>query len=106
VSQLAAFPLTLVAELPWYVVGLVLLVGVPWWIALLLGVAVNASTHPLLWWVLAPHPTLAQTLLTEIVVVVAEATLLAAAVRRDLAVLVLLSLGANASSLFIGMLLS
>jgi hypothetical protein len=45
-------------------------------------------------------------LLAEAVVVVAEAALLAVAVRRDLAVLALLSVGANASSLLIGLLLS
>lgn len=103
-SQLAAFALTLVIELPWYVTGLVCLVGVRWWAGLLLGIGVNACTHPLLWWVLAPHPTLPHTLLAEIVVVAAEAALLAVAVRRDLAVLALLSVGANASSLLIGML--
>ncbi len=105
-SQLAAFGLTLAVELPWYVTGLVLLVGVRWRTALGLGLLVNACTHPLLWWVLAPRPTLARTLLAEAVVVVAEAALLAVAVRRDLAVLALLSVGANASSLLIGLLLS
>ena len=80
--------------------------GLRWWVALALGIAVNACTHQLLWRVLAPHPTLPHTLLAEIVVVVAEAALLAVAVRRDLAVLALLSVGANASSLLIGMLLT
>ena len=105
-SQPAAFALTLVVELPWYVTGLVILVGVRWLAALALGIGVNACTHPLLWWTLAPHPTLLQTLLAEIVVVVAETALLAAAVRRDLAVLAWLSVAANASSLVIGMLIS
>jgi hypothetical protein len=106
VSQLAAFALTLAVELPWYVTGLVFLVSVRWWVALALGIGVNACTHPLLWWVLAPNPTLPHTLLAEIVVVVAEAALLAVAVRRDLALLALLSVGANASSLLVGMLLT
>lgn len=105
-SQLAALALTLVVELPWYVTGLVIVVGVRWWAALALGIVVNACTHPLLWWMLAPHPTLPQTLLAEVVVVVAEAALLAAAVRRDLGVLALLSVAANASSLLVGMLIS
>ncbi len=105
-TQLAAFGLTLAVELPWYVAGLVGVVGVRWRLALGLGVAVNVITHPLLWWVLAPAPTLLQTALAEAVVVLAEAALLAVAVRRDLVVLGLLSLAANASSLLVGLLLS
>ena len=106
VSQLAAFGLTLAVELPWYVGGLIAVVGVRWWAALALGILVNACTHPLLWWALAPHPTLLQTLLAEVAVVVAEAALLAVAIRRDVAILALLSASANASSLLIGLLLS
>jgi len=105
-SQLAAFGLTLAVELPWYVAGLTALVQVRWWVALGLGVAVNVCTHPLLWWVLAPHPTLLRMVLAEAAVVVAEAALLAVAIRRDFVVLGLLSLAANASSLLIGLLLS
>jgi len=106
VTQLAAFGLTLAVELPWYLAGLVALVRVRWWLALGLGVAVNALTHPLLWWVLAPAPTLLQIALAEVVVVLAEAALLAVALRRDVVVLGLLSLGANASSVLVGLLLS
>lgn len=103
---MAAFGLTLAVELPWYLAGLVALVRVRWWLALGLGVAVNALTHPLLWWVLAPAPTLLQIALAEVVVVLAEAALLAVALRRDVVVLGLLSLGANASSVLVGLLLS
>jgi hypothetical protein len=106
VSQLVAFGLTLAVELPWYVGGLVALVGLRLWSALVLAVTVNVCTHPVLWWVLAPHPTLAHTLLAEVAVIVAEAALLAAAIRREFAVLGLLSLGANTSSLLIGLLFS
>ncbi len=105
-SQLAAFGLTLAVELPWYVGGLVALVGLRVWSALVLAVAVNACTHPVLWWVLGPHPAPAHTLLAEVAVIVAEAALLAAAVRREFAVLAILSLGANTSSLLIGLLLN
>jgi hypothetical protein len=105
VSQLAAFGLTVAVELPWYVGGLIAL-GLRLWAALALAVAVNVCTHPVLWCVLAPHPTLAHTLLAEVVVTVAEAGLLAAAVRRELAVLGVLSLGANASSLLVGLLIN
>lgn len=106
VSQLAAFGLTLAVELPWYIGGLAALVGVRWWSALALGVMVNACTHPLLWWTLAPHPSLLQTLPAEAAVILAETALLAVAIRRDFAVLALLSASANASALLTGLLLS
>jgi hypothetical protein len=106
VSQLAAFGVTLAVEVPWYVAGLVGIVGVRWWAALGLAVAVNACTHPLMWYVLAPDPTLLRTGLAEAAVVVAEAALLAVAIRRDFTVLALLSVAANASSVLTGLLLS
>lgn len=105
-SQLSAFGLTLAVELPWYVSGLVAIVGLRWWSALGLAVAVNVCTHPVLWWVLAPQPTLLHTMLAEAAVILAEGALLAVAVRRDVGVLVLLSVGANVSSLLVGLLLS
>jgi hypothetical protein len=92
--------------LPWYVGGLVVVVGLRLWSALGLAVAVNMCTHPVLWWVLAPQPALLHTLVAEAVAVVVEWALLAVAVRRDLAVLGLLSFGANVSSLLIGLLVS
>ena len=103
-SQLAAFGLTLAVELPWYVVGLVSLVGVRWPAALAWGFLVNACTHPVLWWALTPQPSLVQVLAAEAVVVVAETVLLAVAVRRDIAILALLSVAANTSSLLTGLL--
>ena len=45
-------------------------------------------------------------LLTEVAVTLAEAAVLAVAVRRDLATLALLSVGANASSLLTGLILN
>lgn len=104
--QLAAFALTLAVELPWYVGGLVALVRLRWWTAAGLGVAVNVCTHPLLWWLLTQQASLLQTVAAEAVVVLAEAALLAVAVRRDIAVLAMLSLAANASSFLVGLLLS
>ncbi len=96
--QLTAFGVTLAVEILWYVGGLTGIVGLRWWSALTLAIAVNAVTHPLVWWALAPHPTLQQLLATEVAVTLAEAAMLAVAVRRDIAALTLLSLGANASS--------
>jgi hypothetical protein len=109
VSQLAAFGLTLAVELPWYgagLVGLRLVKPARWWWALVLGIAVNAISHPLLWWSLAPHPSLGRLAVAEAGVWLLEALLLGAAIRRDLALLLVLSLAANASSLLIGLLLS
>ncbi len=108
-SQLAAFGLTLAVELPWYGAGLVALRLVEparWWWALALGVVVNAISHPLLWWSLAPHPSLTRLAVAEAGVWLLEALLLWAAIRRELALLLVLSLAANASSLLIGLLLS
>jgi hypothetical protein len=106
VSQLAAFGLTLAVEVPWYAVGLVALRLARWQWALGLGVLVNAISHPLLWWSLAPHPGWVQLAGAEVGVWLLEALLLWAVVRRDLGLLLVLSLAANASSLLIGLLLS
>jgi len=107
VSQLAAFGLTLAVELPWYGAGLVTLRLVRrWWWALALGLLINAVSHPLLWWTLAPHPSWAWLAGAEVGVWLLETLLLWAAVRRDLGLLLVLSLAANASSLLIGLLLS
>ncbi|MHA7650810.1 hypothetical protein ACX9NE_15980 [Mycobacterium sp. ML4] len=105
-SQLTAFAVTIAVESLWYVGGLVGILGLRWWSALMLSIVVNAITHPLAWWVLAPNPTLGQLLLTEAVVTLAEAAVLAVAVRRDPATLALLSVGANASSLLTGLILN
>ncbi|MDP7721410.1 hypothetical protein [Mycobacterium sp. TY814] len=105
-SQLTAFVITVAVESLWYVGGLVGIVGLRWWSALMLTIGVNAVTHPVAWWVLAPDPTIARLLLTEVAVTLAEAAVLAVAVRRDLTTLALLSVGANASSLLTGLVLN
>jgi len=106
VSQLTAFVVTVAVESLWYVGGLVGIVGLRWWSALLLAMGVNAVTHPVAWWVLAPDPSLPALALTELAVTLAEAVVLAVAVRRELGTLALLSVGANASSLLTGLLLN
>ena len=105
-SQLAAFGLTLAVELPWYVAGLVALRLAGWRRALVLGVVVNALSHPVLWWFLAPRPTLPRIAVAEVAVCAFEALLLFAAIRREPALLVLLCVAANACSVLIGLLLS
>jgi hypothetical protein len=129
VPQLAALGLTVAIELPWYVLGLVGLrtgrlstagarrsgvcggeagqlstAGV--WRAALLGLGVNLVTHPVLWWLLAPRPTLALFALAELAVCAVEALLLWCWLRRDLALLAVLSVGANATSVLVGLLLT
>jgi hypothetical protein len=103
---LAAFGLTLAVELPWYVTGLLALRLAGLRRALVLGVLVNALSHPVLWWLLAPHPTLARTGVAEVGVCAFEALLLFAVLRREPALLALLSVAANACSVLIGLLLS
>ncbi len=105
-SQLAAFGLTLAVELPWFVAGLVTLRLAGWRRALVLGVLINTLSHPMLWWFLAPHPTLPRTAVAEVAVCAFEALLLFAAIRREPALLALLSVAANACSVLIGLLLS
>jgi hypothetical protein len=106
VSQLAAFVLTLAVELPWYVAGLVALRLAGWRRAVGLGVLVNALSHPVLWCFLAPHPTLPHTAVAEGAVCAFEALLLFAAIRREPALLALLSVAANGCSVLIGLLVS
>lgn len=105
-SPLTAFGITVAVEMLWYVGGLTGIVGLRWYSALALAIVVNVVTHPLAWWLLSPDPTLLQLLLIEVGVTLAEAAMLAVAVRRELATLALLSLGANASSLLTGLILN
>ena len=104
--QLVALGLTIAVELPWYVLGLAGLRLASAWRAALLGTAVNLVTHPVLWWLLSPRPTPTRLTVTELAVCVVEASLLFIWVRREPALLVLLSVGANATSVLIGLLLT
>jgi hypothetical protein len=106
VPQLAALGLTVAIELPWYVLGLVGLRLTGAWRAALLGVGVNLVTHPALWWLLAPRPALALFAVAELAVCAVEALLLWCWLRRDLALLAVLSVGANATSVLVGLVLT
>jgi len=81
--------------------------GLIGWLAVtaLLGAAVNLLTHPVLWWFLAPGASAGRFWGAEAVVVVAEAAMLWPACRRDPVLLLVTSLGANATSVLIGLLL-
>jgi hypothetical protein len=102
-AWLAAFGLTVAVELPVYVTGLTALRLLSWRRAVVAGLAVNVATHPVLWWFLTGHPR--RWVAAELVVCGAEALMLFGAVRRDLVVLVFLSIAANAASLLAGFLL-
>ena len=104
--QLVAFGLTIAVELPWYALGLAALRLASLGRAALLAVGVNAVTHPILWWLLAPRPTPTHLVLAELAVCLAEAAMLWILVRREPALLVVLSVGANATSVLIGLLLT
>lgn len=103
--MIPALLLTLAVEVPLYAVALRALGLATWRRAALLGVLVNLLTHPLLWWFLAPRPAAGRLWGAEAAVVVAEAAVLWVACRRDPALLLVTSLGANATSVLIGLLL-
>lgn len=102
--MIPALLLTLAVEVPLYALALAALRLATWPRAVLLGVVVNLLTHPVLWWSLAPRPSLAALWGAEAVVVLAEAAVLWLACRRDPVLLLVTSLGANAASVLIGLL--
>jgi hypothetical protein len=103
--MIPALLLTLAVEVPLYVLALAGLRLASWRRAVLLGGAVNLLTHPVLWWFLAPRPDAVRFWGAEAAVVVVEAAVLFLACRRDPAVLLVTSLGANAVSVLMGLLL-
>lgn len=105
-TALAAFGLTVAVELPLYVLGLLALRLTGLVRAVLLGVGVNLLTHPVLWYLLAPDPTLLRIIVAEVAACLVEAAVIWLVVRRDALVLVVLSLGANAASFGVGLLVS
>ena len=105
VSQAAALALTLAVEVPLICLALTGLRLAGLGRAVLLGVGVNVITHPVLWWSLAPRPDPVRFWFAEACVCAVEAVLLwlGLAVRRDFAMLVVLSVGANAASAAAGL---
>ncbi|MFC4998767.1 hypothetical protein ACFPIJ_13090 [Dactylosporangium cerinum] len=103
--MIPALLLTLAVEVPLYVLALTALRLATPARAALLGVAVNLLTHPVLWWLLAPRPSAGRLWGAEAAVVVVEAAVLLLACRRDPALLLVTSLGANAVSVLMGLLL-
>ena len=87
-SEPVALALTLVIELPVWIVLLGARLAVPWTWATIVGVAANAVSHPLLWFVMIPlgegatGSTVVAIAIGEAVVVVVEAALGAAILHR------------------------
>lgn len=95
--------LTLLIEVPWWTVALTALRTCAPRKALVIGVVTSLVTHPLL---TLADPGWPWTVAAELIVVAAEAVLAwLLAGRRDLGPVALVSLGANASSYGIGLLL-
>lgn len=116
-SYLAALALTVLIEVPAYLLGLAALrrlgtapggravIGIPEAIAL--AVAVNVATHPALWLIFGSGAgwtsALPALLVAECVVAVVEGLLIFAVLHRDAGWLLLLAAAANAASLAAGL---
>jgi hypothetical protein len=112
---LLALGLTLAVEVPVYAVALSLGWRMPVRRAIMAALAVNAATHPLLWWSLMPltgHESYPMVLLfAELTVCLTEALLLAALIpgmrlRRPDPLLLALSIAANGASVLAGLICS
>lgn len=97
---------TVAIELPLWVAGLVALRLCGPTRAVLLGIGVNLVTHPLLWRALEPTPSLGLVLAAEACVVVIEAAVVRLVTGRSAGLAVLVSLGTNAASFAIGLVLA
>ena len=109
-TWLEAFVTTLVVELPLYWVVLEVFCDVRRLRAIGLAAAVNAVSHPLLWFGLLPWlggliSATAAVLIGEAAVVAVEAAILVWAVRREQTALVAGAVVANAASFLVGVLL-
>jgi hypothetical protein len=102
-----ALALTLVVEVPLYALALHAGWRLPWWRGALLGVAVNALTHPVLWHALdgARHARSYPLVLVaaETGVALVEWAVVALVVRRDRLALGVVCAGVNAASVLAGL---
>lgn len=98
--------MTLAVEVPLYVAALVSLKLSPLRRALLVAVAANLVTHPVLWWALGSEPSLGALVLAEVVVWLVEALILKVALRRPLWLLLVVAAGVNAASILAGALIA
>lgn len=98
----AAFVATILIEVPLWAMGLAVLRLCGPVRAVVLGVCVNVVTHPVLWHALAPSPRLGLVLAAEACVVVVEAALVRLGTGRSVGLAAMLSLGVNAASFGVG----
>jgi len=96
-----ALVITLVVEVPVYLVVFRFAGFLAGWRGFAAAVGVNLATHPVVWWILSSHP--GWLVPVEAAVVAVEAALLFALVRRQAALLALTALVANAGSLLAGL---
>lgn len=97
---------TVAIELPLWVAGLVALRLCGPARAVLLGIGVNLVTHPVLWRALEPEPTIGLVLAAEACAVVIEAAVVRLVTGRGAGLALLASLGTNAASFAIGLVLA
>ena len=99
-----AFIVTLLVEVPVYIAALTLVTGIRVRPAVAMSVAVNAVSHPLLWFVIVPAlgAGLSAVLAAEALVLAGEAIALMAVLRRDRLVLAAAALVANGLSFAVG----
>lgn len=97
---------TVAIELPLWVAGLVALRLCGPARAVLLGIGVNLVTHPVVWRALEPGPTIGLVLAAEACVVVIEAAVVRLVTGRGAGLALLVSLGTNAASFAIGLVLA
>jgi hypothetical protein len=102
-EYLLAFGLTLVVEVPIYVVALTAAAGVGWRRSVAAGVLVNVATHPALWFTLRAHPGWFAP--AEAFVCVVEWLLLGALTGRRGPIILVASICANSASALAGILL-
>jgi len=110
VTWITAFVVTLGVEVPLFVVTLRAFCGVRVPSAVALAVAVNAVSHPLLWFVLLPPlatmtTPVASVLIGEVLVWMFEAGCCVALARRHRTAAIATALLANGASFLVGLLL-
>ena len=97
---------TVAIELPLWVAGLLALRLCGPGRAVLLGLGVNLLTHPVLWRTLDPAPAIGLVLAAEACVVLIEAAVVRLVTGREAGLAALVSLGTNAASFAVGLLVA
>jgi hypothetical protein len=96
-----ALALTLAVEVPVYAVALRWAGLLPWGRALAVAVGANLVTHPLVWLILTHHTGAAAFAVVEVAAWLVESALILLLVRRDAALICLVALVANLTSVLL-----